>query len=78
LELLQSRHLPPSPVPAAAPEAESSTANPSYHSPLIKPKVNKKTGWTLGPIGLGTMRMNLQSMEHQEAMYVVSNFPRNQ
>ena len=40
-----------------------------FQSPLIKPKVNAKTGWTLGPIGFGTQRLSSQSMEHQAALY---------
>lgn len=39
-------------------------------SPLLKPKHNAKTGWTIGPIGFGTYRISSQSMEHQSALYV--------
>lgn len=56
---------------AIAPDANNAAAEePDFKSPIIKPKVNKKTGWTLGPIGMGTARFTLQSSQHQEAMCV--------
>lgn len=39
-------------------------------APLVRPKVNRRTGWTVGPIGFGTYRVTSQSMEHQAALYV--------
>lgn len=38
--------------------------------PLVNAKVNRKTGWTVGPIGYGTYRNSLQSMQHQEALEI--------
>lgn len=40
-------------------------------APLLKPKHNAKTGWTMGPIGFGTYRISSQSMDHQNALYVL-------
>lgn len=51
-------------------EATSSSSIGELKSPMMKPKVNAKTGWTIGAVGFGTYRLSAQSMEHQAALYV--------
>ena len=69
LALLNSSPSSSSFTPTSSPSGDATPSTRTLHSPIFKPKVNKKTGWTMGPFGMGTYRMSLQSMEHQEAMY---------